>query len=76
MTTDLLRPDLGMETAYATGRKEPGRDEFNGVAIDENDQPTFDSEAAYLKRLRLLMLGEERRFPKANWKPNSERWWD
>ena len=34
---------------------------FKGVAIDPNDPPTFESEAAYLKRLGLFLAGEERR---------------
>jgi hypothetical protein len=36
-------------------------DSFKGVAIDPNDPPTFESQATYLKRLGLLLAGEERR---------------
>jgi hypothetical protein len=34
---------------------------FKGVAIDPDDPPTFESQASYLKRHRLLLAGEERR---------------
>lgn len=34
---------------------------FRGVAIDPADPPTFESEAAYLKRHGLFLAGEERR---------------
>jgi hypothetical protein len=34
---------------------------FKGVAIDPNDPPTFESQAAYLKRHGLSLAGEERR---------------
>jgi hypothetical protein len=34
---------------------------FKGVAIDPNDPPTFESQAAYLKRHGLLMPHEDRR---------------
>lgn len=37
-----------------------GRD-FAGVAIDPEDPPVFESQAAYLKRLGLLLAGEGRR---------------
>jgi hypothetical protein len=40
---------------------------FKGVAIDPNDPPKFESQAAYLKRLGLLLAGEQRRLKKANW---------
>jgi len=36
------------------------------VPVDPNDPPTFESQAAYLKRLGLLLPGEEKRLaPKA-----------
>lgn len=34
---------------------------FKGVAIDPDDPPTFESEAAYMKRHGLFLAGEERR---------------
>lgn len=34
---------------------------FAGVAIDPNDPPTFESQATYLKRHKLLLAGEGRR---------------
>jgi hypothetical protein len=40
---------------------------FKGVAIDPNDPPTFESQAAYLKRHGLFLPGEERRLRKADW---------
>ena len=41
---------------------------FQGVAIDPEDPPTFESQAAYLKRHGLfLAAGEERRLKKADW---------
>jgi hypothetical protein len=36
-------------------------DSFKGVAIDPNDPPRFESQAAYLKRHGLLLPGEQRR---------------
>jgi hypothetical protein len=44
---------------------------FTGVAIDPNDPPTFESQAAYLKRHGLFLAGEERRLRKANWEAES-----
>jgi hypothetical protein len=44
---------------------------FRGVAIDPNDLPTFESQATYLKRLGLFLVGEERRLRKADWEPES-----
>jgi len=41
--------------------------DFTGVAIDPNDPPTFESQAAYLKRHGLLLAGEERRLRKVDW---------
>jgi hypothetical protein len=40
---------------------------FDGVAIDPDDPPTFESQAAYLKRHGLFLAGEERRLKKADW---------
>lgn len=39
---------------------------FKGVAIDPNNPPTFESQAAYLKRHSLFLPGEERRLKKAD----------
>jgi hypothetical protein len=41
--------------------------DFKGVAIDPNDPPTFESQAAYLRRHGLFLAGEERRLRKADW---------
>jgi hypothetical protein len=41
--------------------------DFKGVAIDPNDPPRFESQAAYLKRHGLFLAGEERRLRKADW---------
>jgi hypothetical protein len=41
--------------------------DFKGVAIDPNDPPRFESQAAYLKRHGLFLAGEERRFRKTDW---------
>jgi hypothetical protein len=40
---------------------------FKGVVIDPEDPPTFESQAAYLKRLGLLLAGEERRLRRGDW---------
>jgi hypothetical protein len=40
---------------------------FSGVAIDPDDPPTFESQAAYLKRHGLFLAGEERRLKKVDW---------
>jgi hypothetical protein len=44
---------------------------FKGVAIDPNDLPLFESQAAYLKRLGLFLAGEERRLKKADYEPEA-----
>jgi hypothetical protein len=41
--------------------------DFHGVAIDPDDPPNFESQAAYLKRHGLFLAGEERRLKKADW---------
>ena len=41
-------------------------DAFKGVAIDHNDPPRFESQAAYLKRLGLFLSGEERQLKKTD----------
>jgi hypothetical protein len=45
--------------------------DFKGVAIDVNDPPIFESQAAYLKRLGLFLPGEERRLRKADFEPET-----
>jgi hypothetical protein len=44
---------------------------FAGVAIDENDLPRFESEAAFLDRHNLFLPGEKRRVPKADFEPET-----
>jgi hypothetical protein len=44
---------------------------FAGVAIDPDDSPTFESQAAYLDRLGLLLPGERKRLKKADWEDES-----
>jgi hypothetical protein len=44
---------------------------FKGVAIDPNDPPMFESQAAYLKRHGLFLAGEERRLKKTDYEPES-----
>jgi hypothetical protein len=44
---------------------------FKGVAIDPNDPPTFESQAAYLKRHGLFLAGEERRLKKSDFEPET-----
>ena len=48
---------------------------FNGVAIDPDDPPTFESQAAYLKRHGLFLDGEERRLKKADWEAEAIPKW-
>jgi hypothetical protein len=40
--------------------------DFKGVAIDPIDPPRYESQAAYLKRMGLFLVGEERRLRKAD----------
>jgi hypothetical protein len=47
------------------GDRYPNND-FKGVAIDSDDPPTFEAQAAYLKRLGLFLAGEERRLKKSD----------
>jgi hypothetical protein len=47
------------------GARYPNYD-FKGVAIDPDDPPTFESQAAYLKRRGLFLAGEERRLKKVD----------
>lgn len=42
---------------------------FKGVAIDPNNPPTFESQAAYLKRHDLLQPGEMERLTAADFEP-------
>jgi hypothetical protein len=50
------------------GDRIPNND-FKGVAIDPNDPPKFESQAAYLLRHGLFLTGEERRLKKADFEP-------
>ena len=42
---------------------------FKGRAIDPHNPPIFESQAAYLKRHRLFLAGEERRLTPADFEP-------
>ena len=42
---------------------------FLGVAIDPTDPPRYEAQAAYLKRHKLLLRGEERRLRPADFEP-------
>ncbi len=42
-----------------------------GKAFDENDPPTFESEATFLRRLGLFLKGEEKRIPAAAFEPEA-----
>jgi hypothetical protein len=44
---------------------------FKGVAIEPDDRPIFESQAAYLKRHGLFLAGEERRLKKTDWQAES-----
>lgn len=44
---------------------------FKGVALDPNDPPMFELQAAYLKRLGLFLSGEERRLKKSDFEPEA-----
>jgi hypothetical protein len=44
---------------------------FSGVAIDPEDPPIYESQAAYLKRLGLLLDGELKRLKKADFEPEA-----
>jgi hypothetical protein len=52
------------------GDRMPNND-FKGVAIDSDDPPTFESQAAYLKRHDLFLTGEERRLKKSDFEPEA-----
>ncbi len=43
--------------------------DFKGKAIDPNDPPIFESQAAYLKRLGLLTPAEQKRLTKKDYAP-------
>ncbi len=45
--------------------------DFKGVAIDPNDPPTFEAEATYLKRHKLLSKSEEKRLKPADFEPEA-----
>jgi hypothetical protein len=42
---------------------------FSGVAIDPDDPPAYESQAAYLARLDLLLPGERKRLTEADFEP-------
>ncbi len=44
---------------------------FAGVAIDPNDPPVHESQAAYLKRLGLFMPGERKQLTKEDFEPEA-----
>ncbi len=48
--------------------------DFIGDAFDVNDPPTFESEAAYLRRLKLFAPGEARRVKASQFKPETVTW--
>jgi hypothetical protein len=48
-------------------------DERRWPAIDPDDPPIYESEATYLKRLRLLLPGEARRLRRADYAPEAVR---
>ena len=50
------------------GRKEG---DFEGVALDLDDPPTFESQASYIKRHNLLTKPEEKRLKPADFQPES-----
>lgn len=56
----------GVNHGGPIGSRFPSSD-FKGVSIDPNDPPTFESQAAYLKRHGFLLGDEERRLKKADW---------
>ncbi len=43
--------------------------DFEGVAIDPEDPPQYESQAAYLRRLDLFLPGESKRLRKADFEP-------
>jgi hypothetical protein len=45
--------------------------DFNGVAIDPNDPPVYESQARYLERHGLLLPGERQRLRKADFEPEA-----
>jgi hypothetical protein len=47
------------------------RGTFEGVAIDPNDPPTYESQAAYLERHGLFLPGERRRLSKRDFEPET-----
>ncbi len=49
-------------TDYAEG-------DFEGLAIDSENPPVFESEATYLDRHGLLLPGEKERLRKSDWEP-------
>jgi hypothetical protein len=49
--------------------KPPGT--FKGVAIDPDDPPTYESQAAYLERHGLYLPGERRRLTKRDFEPEA-----
>jgi hypothetical protein len=52
------------------GDRIPNND-FKGMAIDPDDPPTFESQAAFLKRHGLFLTGEERRLKKSDFEPEA-----
>ncbi|GMR20201.1 MAG: hypothetical protein BMS9Abin36_0796 [Gammaproteobacteria bacterium] len=51
-----------IETNYKEG-------DFSGVAIDPDDPPVFESQAAYLKRHKLLSVEEKKDLTKSDYEP-------
>jgi hypothetical protein len=56
-------------TAIHTNPKPSGT--FDGVAINSDDPPTYESQAAYLERHHLFLPGERRRLTKKDFDPET-----
>lgn len=54
---------------YGNFAKPLAPDNFTGVAIDPNNPPLYESQAAYLKRQKLLLPGEAKQLTKIDFEP-------
>jgi hypothetical protein len=62
-------PEAGDWITREDKRWYPYKDNPPAVPVDPDDPPTFESQAAYLKRLKLLLPGEEKQLTPDDFTP-------
>ncbi len=66
LTIKLPRTSIVIRPCTVDGHRFGTKGGFAGQAIDPADPPRFESQAAYLRRHKLLLPGEEKRLTAAD----------